>query len=468
MMTETQYGTIYWKGTCGEDLTPRPALAGDETVDVAILGGGFSGLWTAYFLLKTNPGLSVAVIEKHICGHGASGRNGGWCSPRYPVLVEELERRFGADAARATIQAQYAIVEDIGRICEEEAIDAHFRHGGLLSVARSQRQWAALQATYATYDRLGLAHDVALTDIATTQAKVRVSRVLGGMSTASGASIHPARLVRGLARAVEARGGRIYEGTAVTAVRPGKPALLETRGLETGGGVITARRAVVMAGEAYLSAVPGWHRQILPMSSMIVATAPLDAATWAAIGWDGHESVSSGAYTKDYLTRTKDGRILFGSRGAPYLFGSQMPEAALAEPALYGPIIANLRDWFPVLHDVPITHAWGGYLGVPRDGLPSVFFDRARGLANIYGYTGRGVATSALAGRALAGLIGDVPAMVPDLPMIRAPGQLWEIEPARWIGVRYIQNAFARIDAADFRDGGSPIDASFAKALAPI
>jgi len=462
-MTETQYGAIYWKDSCGEDLTPRAGLAGDETVDVAILGGGFSGLWTAYFLLKSNPGLSVAVIERHTCGYGASGRNGGWCSPRYPVLVDELERRFGADAARATIHAQYAIVEDIGRICEEEAIDAHFRRGGLLSVARSERQWAALQATYATYDRLGLAHDSALIDGAATQAKVRISRVLGGMTTASGASIHPARLVHGLARAVEARGGRIYEGTEVTAVRPGQPAMLETS-----GGTVTARRAVVMAGEAYLSGVPGWHRQILPMSSMIVATAPLDAATWAAIGWDGYESLSSGAYTKDYLTRTRDGRILFGSRGAPYLFGSQMPEAALADAALYAPIIATLRNWFPVLHDVPVTHAWGGYLGVPRDGLPSVFFDRARGLANIYGYTGRGVATSALAGRALAGLIGDVPAMVPDLPMIRAPGQLWEIEPARWVGVRYIQNAFARIDAADFRDGSSPIDANFAKALAPI
>ena len=461
-MTETQYGTIYWKDSI-EAPDPRAALAGDETVDVAILGGGFSGLWTAYFLLKANPGLQVAVIEKHRVGYGASGRNGGWCSPRYPVLVDELERRFGADAARATILAQYAIVEEVGRVCEEEGIDAHFRRGGLLSVARSERQWAGLRETYATYDRLGLAHDVELIDAAATGAKVRITKVLGGMSTVSGASIHPARLVQGLARAVEARGGRIYEGTEVTAVRPGKPAMLETS-----GGVVSARRAVVMAGEAYLSTVPGWHRQILPMSSMIVATEPLSDAMWAAIGWDGYEGISSGAFTKDYLTRTKDGRILFGSRGAPYLFGSKMPESALADPALYGPIIATLREWFPVLHDVPVTHAWGGYLGVPRDGLPSVFFDAARGLANIYGYTGRGVATSALAGRALAGLIGDVPAFVPDLPMIRAPGQLWEIEPARWVGVRYIQNAFARIDAADFRDGSIPFDAKLAKTLAPI
>jgi glycine/D-amino acid oxidase-like deaminating enzyme len=462
-MTETRFGTIYWMDDCGDDLTPRAPLAGDATVDVAILGGGFSGLWTAYFLLKANPGLSVAVIERHVCGHGASGRNGGWCSPRYPVLVEELERRFGAEAARATIRAQYAIVDDIGRICEEEAIDAHYRHGGLLGVARSGRQLAGLRATFATYERLGLAHDSRLLDARETSARVRISGVLGGMSTASGASIHPARLVRGLARAVEARGGRIYEGTQVTAVRPGLPAALQTT-----GGVVTARRAVVLAGEAYLSDLPGWHRRVLPMSSMIVATAPLDTATWAAIGWDGYESLSSQAYTKDYLTRTRDGRILFGSRGAPYLFGSRTPDAALADPALYAPIIATLRHWFPVLRDVPISHAWGGYLGVPRDGLPSVHFDRARGLANIYGYTGRGVATSALAGRALAGLIGDVPELVPDLPMIRPPGQLWEIEPFRWIGVRYIQNAFARIDAADFRDGSIPFDAKLAKTLAPI
>ena len=459
----TDYGAIYWLDDCGDDLARRPALAADETVDVAILGGGFSGLWTAYFLLRANPGLQVAVIERHFCGYGASGRNGGWCSPRYPMLIDELEKHFGAEAARATIRAQQAIIDDIGQIIIEEGIDAHFTPGGMLSVARTQRQLAALKATYAGYARLGLADDTRLLSAEESGALIKVSRVLGGRKTTSGASIHPARLVRGLARAVERRGGRIYEGCEVTKVRPGQPAMLETT-----GGVITARRGVVLAGEAYLSGIPAYHRQLLPMSSMIVATAPLDAATWDAIGWQGHESLSSGAYTKDYLTRTRDGRILFGSRGAPYLFGSAMPESALADAALYGPIIENLRAWFPVLNDVPITHAWGGYLGVPRDGMPSVHFDPARGIGNAFGYTGRGVATTALAGRALAGLIAGIPEYVPDLPMLHAPGPQWEAEPLRWIGVRYIQNAFARIDAADFRDGSVPVDAKLAKTLAPI
>ncbi len=459
----TDYGAIYWLDDCGDDLTRRPALAGDETVDVAILGGGFSGLWTAYFLLCANPGLSVAVLEAQFCGYGASGRNGGWCSPRYPMLVDELEKHFGADAARATIRAQHAIVDDIGAIVSEEAIDAHFTRGGMLSVARTPRQLAALKATYAGYDRLGLADDTRLISAEESRALINVSQVLGAMKTDAGASIHPLRLVRGLARAVERRGGVIYESTGVTGVRPGQPALLETA-----GGLVTARRAVVLAGEAYLSGLAAYHRQLLPMSSMIVATAPLDAATWQAIGWQGYESLSSGAYTKDYLTRTRDGRILFGSRGAPYLFGSQMPESALADAALYGPIIANLRSWFPVLRDVPITHAWGGYLGVPRDGMPSVHFDPATGIGNAFGYTGRGVATTALAGRALAGLIAGVPDYVPDLPMLHAPGPKWEMEPLRWIGVRYIQNAFARIDAADFRNGSVPLDAKLAKTLAPI
>jgi len=461
--TQTRHGAIYWLDDCGDDLTRRPALSGDQTVDVAILGGGFSGLWTAYFLLRANPDLSVAVIEREFCGYGASGRNGGWCSPRYPMLVDELEKHFGADAARATIRAQHAIVDEIGRIIAEEAIDAHFTPGGMLSIARTPRQLVALKATFAAYDRLGLAHDTRMLPADEARGLIAATGIVGGMKTVSGASIHPARLVRGLARAVERRGGRIYEGTAATGVRPGQPALLET-----GGGVISARRAVVLAGEAYLSGLAGWQRQLLPMSSMIVATAPLDAATWAQIGWDGYESLSSGAYTKDYLTRTRDGRILFGSRGAPYLYGSHMPESALADPALYGPIIANLRSWFPVLGDVPMTHAWGGYLGVPRDGMPSVHFDATTGIGNAFGYTGRGVATTALAGRALAGLIAGVPDYVPDLPMLHAPGPKWEIEPLRWVGVRYIQNAFARIDAADFRDGSVPLDAKLAKTLAPI
>ena len=157
--TQTRHGAIYWLENCDDDLTRRPALAGDETVDVAILGGGFSGRWTAYFLLRANPGLSVAVIEREFCGYGASGRTGGWCSPRYPMLVDELEKHFGADAARATIRAQHAIVDDIGQICAEEAIDAHYTAGGMLSVARTVRQLAALKATYASYRRLGLAGD---------------------------------------------------------------------------------------------------------------------------------------------------------------------------------------------------------------------------------------------------------------------------------------------------------------------
>lgn len=459
----TSYGTFYWHATCGEDLAPRPALARDETVDVAILGGGFSGLWTAYFLLRARPGLKVAVVERQICGFGASGRNGGWCSPRYPVLIDDLERRFGADSARATIRAQSAIIEEVAQVCIDEAIDAHVTFGGLLSVARTERQWQALQAQFESYRRLGLAGDARLLSADETAERVRVTRTVGGLHTATGASIHPMRLVRGLARAIEARGGTIYEGTEALRVMPGRPARLETT-----GGTLTATTALVLAGEAYLAALPGYRRQLLPMSSMIVATAPLSDAQWRAIGWDAHEGLSSGAYTKDYLTRTRDGRVLFGSRGAPYLFASATPDAALAEAALYQPIIANLHDWFPALADVPITHAWGGYLGVPRDGMPSVHFEPATGIANAFGYTGRGVATTALAGRSLAGLIADQPDMVPDLPMLRAPGPKWELEPFRWIGVRYIQNAFARIDAADFRDGSVPFDAKLAKTLAPI
>ena len=239
----TDYGANYWLDDCSDDLTRRPALAGDETVDVAILGGGFSGLWTAYFLLRADPGLSVAVIEQQFCGYGASGRNGGWCSPRYPMLVDELEKHFGTEAARATIRAQHAIIDDIGQIIAEEGIEAHFTPGGMLSVARTQRQMAGLNATYASYARLGLADDTRMLTADESCALIDVTGVIGAMKTEAGASIHPARLVRGLARAVERHGGCIYEGTTVTGVRPGRPALLETA-----GGVITARRAVVLAG----------------------------------------------------------------------------------------------------------------------------------------------------------------------------------------------------------------------------
>ncbi|MCJ2182161.1 FAD-binding oxidoreductase [Novosphingobium sp. 1949] len=452
--------TSYWLETAGETLTPRRALAGDITVDVAILGAGFSALWTALHLLRLEPGLDIALVERDVAGFGASGRNGGWCSPRFPLDADVMARRFGGPVARRTLLALEDAVERIGATCEEERIEAHFRKTGLLNLARSERQMGLLVKARATAQALGFGEDARLLDADEAFARVHATKVHGGLLSSAGAAVHPGRLVRGLARAVERRGAVIYEQTRVLRCGPG-----ENPVLETDRGTVRARRAVVMAGEAYLPQQPGWQRALVPMSSMIVLTEPLSPAIWDAIGWTHGESLCSQVNIKNYLTRTHDGRILFGSRGAPYLFGSATPEAATRNEAIFAWMRQTARAWWPVLENVEFTHAWGGYLGVPRDWLPTVAFDEGTRIAALHGYTGRGVSTSELAGRLMAARLLGRETGLEDLPFHTRAGPRWEPEPLRWAGIRYVNNAFTRMDAADERGGHAPFDARFAKSL---
>lgn len=451
-------GASFWMETVEDDLTPRPALAGDLVVDVAILGGGYSGLWTAYYLLRDNPGLEVAILERDVCGFGASGRNGGWCSSRYPLYPETLERRYGAEPARRTLLAMFDAVEEIGRVCEREGIDAHYRNTGILSVARGAGQLPAIRSAHAAYARLGLADRNLLIGADEARERIKVTKLAGALYTPVSASVHPARLARGLARAVERLGGIIHEQTAVTGVVTGpKPAL------ETANGRVRARKAVVTAGEAYLPQLAGFRRARLPMSSMIVLTAPLTPAQWDEIGWANGESLGSQAHTVDYLTKTLDGRILYGSRGAPYHWGSRLDEDR--DRAAIAGMQQAVVNWFPSLAGVAFTHAWGGYLGVSRDWSPGVTFDPDTGLGDLGGYTGRGVSTSNLSGRLLAGLITGRETGLEALPLAQHRPPAWEPEPFRWLGVRYVQDAFRRIDEAAEAGRRPPLDTALARQL---
>ena len=448
-MTSPGYqGISYWLETVGEPLTPRPALKGDITVDVAILGGGYSGLWTAYYLLRDNPGLEVAIIEAEICGWGASGRNGGWCSSRYPLHPYALEARYGAEVARQTIQAMYETVDEVGRVCAEEGIEAEFRMNGILSLARGEAQMSAVRSAHAAYERLGFGEGNILLGEEEARARVNVVGIKGALYSPRSGAVHPAKLVRGLARAVERKGAAIYEQTRVQRIVTGRDA-----GLETTGGRVRARRAVVAAGEAYLPKVRGFERALVPMSSSIVLTAPLTEAQWAEIGWQGGEGLGSQAHTVDYLTRTTDGRILYGSRGAPYLYGSATEGADEVFAKTSAEMREQLCGWFPILREVGFTHAWHGFLGVARDWNPTVAFDPEIRLGTLHGYTGRGVSTTNMAARLLSSQILGRETPLARLPLAdRSPK--WEPEPFRWLGIRYVQDAMRRMDVA--RDAGKP------------
>jgi glycine/D-amino acid oxidase-like deaminating enzyme len=450
----------YWLEDAGEPLTPRAALSSSCEVDVAILGGGYSGLWTAYYLLRAQPSLKVAIVEKEIVGYGGSGRNGGWCSPRFPVSAGLLQKRYGSESARALLLAVQDSVDEIRRVCEEEEIDARFRAGGTLTLARSEYQLASIRAGYKAYERLGLADRYQLLNPEEAAEHIRVTNVHGALYTPDGASIHPGRLVRGLARAVEARGGVIYEQTQVENFVGGANARFTTV-----GGEMRARKAVVLAGEAYLTQMAKLHRSLLPVYSLICLTEPLSPAQWEHIGWQQGENVASARNNVVYLTRTADGRILFGSRGAPYQFASRISDAQDRDRETVGFIQESVIDWFPSLAGVKFTHAWGGPVAMPRDWMPSVRYDAGDKLAFIGGYTGQGVSTSNLAGKLLAGIIADQPTGLEKLPLAQRRSSNWIPEPLRWLVVRYVQQALIRIDEATEAGRKKPLDSFIAEFL---
>lgn len=450
----------FWLESCGEDLTPRPTLQRSDEVDVAIVGAGYTGLWTAYYLLRSMPKLKIAVLEKEIVGFGASGRNGGWCSSRFPVTPSELMRRLDAESARTLQLAMYAAVDEVGRTCEQEGIDAQFHKGGILSLARGSHQLSLIRAAYAAYERLGLSAHYRLLSREETLGRLEATQLEGSLYTAEGASVHPGRLVRGLARAVERRGATIYEQTNVTGFSAGPSAAVRTA-----GGELRVRKALVLAGEAYLTRLSGFHRALVPMYSLITLTEPLSVQQWKIIGWRNRESIASNRYSVDYMTRTADGRILFGSRGAPYLFGSKISDAQDIHAPTHHNLQKTLVEWFPFLEGIRFTHNWGGPVGMPRDWMPSVDFDASSRVGMAIGFTGQGVSTSNLAARILNEMITGNPSSLSTLPMVHHRSPKWEREPLRWMAVRYMQNGFSRIDSAVDRGESEPVDAPLLKLL---
>ena len=449
----------FWLETAGDDLTPRPPLDGSIDVDVAVLGAGFTGLWTAYHLLRRQPSLRVAVVEAEIAGFGASGRTGGWCFSGFPVSPLRLKERYGLDAARAVSLAMYDSVDDVGRVCREEGIDAHYAKGGELEIARAPYDLPKLQTIYDEFRAIGLEDHYELLDAAQTAERLRVARAVGSFWNKEGAVVQPARLARGLARAVERRGGTIYEQTRVTDYAPGpSPKLVTARG-------DVRARVIILAGEAYLSQLPKLRRQIMPLTSHVVLTEPLGAERWARIGWERREVVGGFGTTAGYLNHTADGRIAFGAYRARYPFNSRISDALDRQEAIFAHARRAALDWFPMLAGVRFTHAWGGVFGVPRDHMPVMTYDRRTGLATGRGYTGEGVATANLSGRVLADLITETDSPLTRLPMTRHRSRAWEPEPLRWLGVTFVTRSRQKLLREVERTGRYPEKPTLAQRL---
>ena len=432
-----------WLDTYPGSLDPRPALHGDSDADVAIVGGGFTGLWTAYYLLGLDPTLRVTVIEREVCGFGASGRNGGWAVGELAAGIEKYAALADLPASLRLARAVFDSVDQIGRVTEAEGIDCGYRKGGVIRFARNAPQAERQAAEVAHHHALGLDTDeVRLLTAAEACTYAQATGVLSGIFYAPCAAVDPARLVRGLAEAVTRRGATIVERTAAIAIEPGR--VLTDRG--------TVRADVVVrATEAYTRDLRGRRRQLLPIYSLMIGTEPLPQSVFDEIGLADRPTFADDRYMVIYGQRTADNRIAFGGRGVPYLYGSRISPTVERHHRSHERIHATLVDLFPALSEALITHRWGGVLGVPRNWTPFVHFDRAAGTAGAGGYVGEGVAPSNLAGRTLADLITGTDSERVGLPWVGVRHRRWEPEPLRWLGVRSSRWILAAADAYEYR-----------------
>ncbi|MFT3797345.1 NAD(P)/FAD-dependent oxidoreductase [Microbacterium sp.] len=417
----------------------RSPLPGDRDVDVAIVGAGYTGLWTAYYLKTLQPDLRVAVLERRFAGFGASGRNGGWLTNS----VTGGRAQYGREGGARQQAAMNATVDEVIRVADAEGIDAGIRKGGELNIARTPAQLARLRAFAA--DEQSWPHtDLELWDAAATDAHVRVAGALGGVWHPHCARIHPARLARGLAAAVERLGVPIYEDTAVSAIEPGRAV--------TAHGTVRAA-SVIRATEGFTPDLRGQHRTWLPMNSSMIVTAPLPAEFWDAVGWSGAATLGDLAHVYMYAQRTADDRIAFGGRGVPYRYGSRVDSDGATPQRTVAALTRLLHAFFPDAAATPIDHAWSGVLGVPRDWSATVGYDRRTGLGWAGGYVGTGVATTNLAGRTLADLVLGRASDLVDLPWVGRRARRWEVEPLRWLAVQAIYGAYHLADAHEARPG---------------
>ena len=432
----------FWHDTLDEPLVQRAPLDGDTTADVAIVGGGLTGLWAAYYLSRSQ--VDVVVVEAETAGFGASGRNGGWCSALLPQGPDAIARRHGRAAALAMRRTMNDTVREVGAVAAAEGIDCDWLHGGTVVVARTAAQLDRARAEVAHDAGWEGVDGLQLLDADQTRARVGVHDAVGSTYTPHCARVHPAKLVRGLARVVEQRGVRILEGTRVTAIDPGR--------VDTDRGTVIARH-VLRATEGWTPQLPGHGRDVAPVYSLVIATEPLPQDFWAEAGLARGETFSEHRHLVVYGQRTADDRFVFGGRGAPYHFGSAVQPQFDREPRVFEALHETLVDLFPALAPYAVTHQWGGPLGIARDWHASVRYDPATGLGSAGGYVGDGVATTNLAGRTLADLVTGRRTDLTALPWVNHRSRRWEPEPLRWLGINAGLRLASAADADERRSG---------------
>ncbi|MDP4033956.1 MAG: FAD-binding oxidoreductase [Pseudorhodobacter sp.] len=435
----------FWYADIGLPV-PRPALAGDTTADVCIIGAGYTGLWTAYYLKQAQPGLDVLVVEREFAGFGASGRNGGWLTGGFAWSHEKYLSTGSVQGVRDMVAAMSGTVNEVIRVAEAEGIDADICRTDELMLATNPAQLARASAEVAHRRAWGEArvHQIGAQE---ARARVNIPGTLGAMVVGGVARVQPAKLVQGLARAVDRLGVRIVEGTTVTRIDPGL--------VTTDRGVVRAP-IILRATEGFTASLPGARRAWLPLNSAQIITAPLPPETWAKIGWQGHEIIGDFNNSYCYCQRSREGRIAVGARGVPYKMGSRIDNRGEPDGETIRRLTAILHRHFPDARAARIDHAWCGVLGVPRDWCATVGLDPATGIGWAGGYVGVGVSTSNLAGRTLADLTLQRDSDLTRLPWVNRRVRQWEPEPLRWLGVQGMYGLLNLADRREARLAGPP------------
>lgn len=429
----------HWLAEIGP-IEPRARLGGDRDADVCIVGAGFTGLWTAYELRRAAPDLEVVVLESRYAGFGASGRNGGWIVGEIAGPPSRWLMHGGESGARAMARAIEGAVGEIEAVVKREGIECGLHRTGTLTLACSEPQMRRLRRK----SDEGLGERGQLLDAKQAFERVHAASVRGGLYSPHCASVQPAKLVRGLAIAVERAGGQLYESTPVTKIEAG--VAVTPRGCVRAG-------IVVRATEGYTAQLRGLRRTLLPMNSSMILTEPLDEDRWSQIGWTGGETVRDGAHRFVYLQRTIDGRIAIGGRGVPYRFASRTDSEGPVSVQTVSELHSRLLALFPSLRDVHVEAAWHGVLGVARDWMPAVGIDRGRQLAWAGGYVGEGLAAANLAGRTLRDLLLNRDSELTRLPWVRPFRRRWPPEPLRFLGATGVYALYRRADEREMRSG---------------
>ena len=433
-----------WNATADRPRDREP-LARDVDVDVAIVGAGYTGLWTAYYLSRANPNVRIAVIDQAHAGFGASGRNGGWCSAIFPVGPRKLAQLHGPERATALRLAMQDAVDEVGAVAVDEGMQIDFAKGGCVTLVRNPAQLTRARADVESARGYGIGEqDLRLLSGDEARSITGAQGVLGAIYSPHCAALHPGRLVRELAERVERGGVTIYEQTAARSIAPGV--------VVTDHGRIQAE-LIVRATEGYTARLPGSRRSLLPIYSLMIATEPLPDAAWDEIGLRGRETFTDHRHLRIYGQRTADGRLAFGGRGAPYHFGSAIRPAFDTDTRIHAGLESLLAELFPVVAGHAITYAWGGPLAIARDWHPSVGLDRTTGIAWAGGYVGDGVATANLAGRTLSDLILGRNSDLTALAWVNHRSRQWEPEPLRWLGVNAGLHLVGTADREETRSG---------------